>query len=432
MMMIDPAKYYEDVVTTKNIDYPNIKKGLDITKQFVIDNGLILIGGMAIDLAIKSTGADGIYDNTKLPDYDFLSSDSVSHSSKLANILCEEGLPSISDISALHVTTRRIRVNTVSVADIGYCPQIILDKIKYLEFDGLKIIHPHFQLMDIHRCLSFPFENPVYPVILHRWKRDMIRFDLLFTAFPIINDKDTISEKKMNTVNIDLINGSCVSGWAALSYWSDGTYKIPEGEPLHIVTDDFSYFVEKSEKPAIYMESLFGKLPRHVKVTIDGIDCEVYDNLGDNVSAEKVESHYVANLQHCMLIFLSKKYLSSVDINLYTSAYLNCMELVKLGAGKPGTFPSINVYGSKLWSDAYIIGRRDFASKLMDIKLENVDRPSPGYSKKPECDVVTTFDYSKSEYFALSGSVTDTFTPKTIEFYGVKDIICSENNYIDN
>jgi hypothetical protein len=221
---------------------------------------------MAIDLALKSIGLEGIYDNTKLPDYDFLSSESVTHSSKLSNMLCADGLPSISDISALHVTTRRVRVNTISVADIGYCPKLILDKIKYLEHDGLRVIHPHFQLMDIHRCLCFPFENPMYPVIVHRWERDMSRFDLLFEAFPITIEKNIAAEKKMIEVNVDFVDNSCVSGWAALSYWTDGTYKVPEGEPLHLITDDFEHFVSLSETPAIYYENLFGKLPRYMTI----------------------------------------------------------------------------------------------------------------------------------------------------------------------
>jgi hypothetical protein len=419
----DLAKYYEDIVTKENIDYPNIKNGLNLTKQFIIDNELILIGGMAIDLALKSTGSEGIYDNTKLPDYDFLSSNSIKHSSELAVMLCKLGITPISDISALHVTTRRVRINSVSVADIGYCPQSILEKIKYIEYEGLRIIHPHYQMIDIHHSLSFPFENPMYPVIIHRWKRDMLRYDLLFEAFPLVDE-----QSKLKWIDVDILplKGACITGWAAFSYWKNGTYKVPIGEPIHILTDDFNYYIGISETPAIYVQSLFGKLPRHVKVTINGIVCEVYDNLGENVSAEKIESHYVANIQHCMMIFLTKKYLdtnSSPEIcDEYIASYLECAELVKKG-DRPGILPSINIYGRKTWSDAYIIGRRDFAARLMNTKPDNVDRPGNGYPKSPNCITNVTFDYDGSNYFELSGKVTNTFLPKTIEFFGVTDII---------
>jgi hypothetical protein len=107
------------------------------------------------------------------------------------------------------------------------------------------------------------------------------------------------------------------------------------------------------------------------------------------------------------------------------------MELVKKGKGAVGVLPSINVYGSKLWSDAYVIGRRDFAARLMEVKVENIDRPQPGFPKKPDCNFTTRFDYSNSPYFALSGSVTDAFKTKTIEFYDVKDIINSDTDYLD-
>lgn len=426
----DLAKYYEDIVTKENIDYSNIKEGLDITRQYIIDNGLILIGGMAIDLALKSTGGDGIYDNTKLPDYDFMSPNSIRHSSELAVILCKVGLPSISDISALHITTRRVRVNSVSVADIGYCPQSILDKIKYIEYEGLRIIHPHYQIIDIHHSISFPFENPMYPVIIHRWKRDMARYDILFEAFPMETEAGR-ARPEWKEIDIEPFAGACITGWAAFSYWKDGTYRVPIGEPLHLLSDDFSYYVERSETPVVYVQSLFGKLPRHVKVTIQGIPCDVYDNLGENVSAEKVKKHYVANIQHCMLMFLSCLYLGpevSPDIKAeYMAVYLDGAALVA-GGGRAGVLPSIHTYGSKTWSEAYIIGRRDFAARLTGNKPDNVDRPGNGYPKSPDCYTNVTFDYDKSHYFALAGAVTEPFEPKTIEFFGVSDIISTEKN----
>ena len=48
------ADHCEDIVVARDINYPNVKQGLIITRQFIIDNNLILIGGMAIDIALRA------------------------------------------------------------------------------------------------------------------------------------------------------------------------------------------------------------------------------------------------------------------------------------------------------------------------------------------------------------------------------------------
>lgn len=47
--------------------------------------------------------------------------------------------------------------------------------------------------------------------------------------------------------------------------------------------------------------------------------------------------------------------------------------------------------------------------------------------QSPECVTNVTFDYNGSPYFALAGTVTEPFEPKTIEFFGVSDIISMES-----
>lgn len=427
------ADHYEDVVIKRDINYANVKRGLDITHKFIIHNKLILIGGMGIDIALKAANHKGIYPPDKLPDYDFLSPDSVTHSSELGACLCKNGLPNISIINAMHTTTRRVRVEFVQVADIGYCPKNIYDTLPYIEYEGMRVIHPHFQMMDIHRAMSLPFERPWAPVIFHRWKKDCIRYDLMADAYPVkYNGEELI---KLINVKIDskLLNGSCLAGWAAFSYWKTknmDVVAIPVGEPIHILTDDYSKFVTMGT-PIKYTEGRMGNIVRSMSIVINNQKYEIFDNLGDQVSAEKIDKMYVVNIQHVMQFLLAKIYLyldSSVHLkSLCKKLYVECANMIK-NSDEPGIIPSINVFGKFNWHESYIINRHEFAAKLNNIKLSRPDRPKNMYPAQPKCATDVDFDYKKSHYFAISGNVIDPFIPKTIEFFGETDIVTGHHN----
>jgi hypothetical protein len=420
------ADHCEDIVVARDINYPNVKQGLIITRQFIIDNNLILIGGMAIDISLRAQNKDGIYKSDKLPDYDFVTPDSVKHSAKLGAILCKKGLPSIAIINAMHTTTRRVRVDSHYCADMGYCPLNIFEKLPYIEYDGMRIIHPHFQCIDIHHSLSFPYENPTMPVVSHRWKRDMHRYDLLIDAYPVI--PSNVQPPKMVSYIPDerVLSGSCLTGWAALSYWKNGNIEVPFGEPIHILSDDFEQLVSMSEEDPVYFESAFGKIPRNVIVKINGTSYEVFDNLGEKVSAEKVGFMHVANLQHVMMIFLAKKYLC-VDspINAYyNTGYIEAAKMIP-GSTTLGVIPSINIYGIATWADSYIINRKQFANRLNNIKTAKSDTPKNIYPAAPGCNTSVTFDYNSSIYFNITGQRTSSFKPKMIKFLDIDDVVTS-------
>lgn len=93
---------------------------------------------------------------------------------------------------------------------------------------------------------------------------------------------------------------------------------------------------------------------------------------------------------------------------------------------EPGIIPSINVFGKFNWDEAYIINRREFAAKLNDIKLSRPDRPKNIYPAAPNCKSTVEFDYKKSHYFAISGTTTNTFIPKRLDFFGEEDIVTKQ------
>lgn len=387
------SKYCEDVVVKRASNYAPVARGLEMTREFIVKNKLILVGGMAINHALLDAGADPIYEPDALPDYDFLSPDSVKHGAMLARDVCLAGLPNLSVINGIHTSTRKVRVDTIVIADISYCP--MFDCIPYMKTcDGIKYIHPHFQMMDVHRALSFPFENPTQAVIFHRWTKDCERYDRLYAEYPITATDN--NEVKMVDVDVSELRGVCITGWAALDYYRRGakpstTFKVPRGERVQLLSDDFLKF------EGTHNDSRAGKMPR----SVIGSKYEVFDNRGEKVAANKVGDVWVANLQHVMMWLLVRVYLygDRVMNDAARAAYLECRALVVDGGFTPR---GDEVYGQHSFNSAYIISRERYRQRVSG-RVNQPDVPRNYYPTLSKCKVDDKFEYDKSNWFALSG-----------------------------
>ena len=190
-------------VIAESLDSDNvmISGALDIVKKFIVDRKLILFGGLAIDYALRLKG-DKIYSDTKRPDLDFLSPRNVDDAYDLADILAEAGFEAVGAIRGLHVQTMRVRVNFLEVADIGYAPAEIFDRLPTLNYQGMRIIHPDYQRMDMHMAFCFPFSGAPREDIFNRWEKDLKRFNMFEQHYPITiiddNSKPTIIRAELN------------------------------------------------------------------------------------------------------------------------------------------------------------------------------------------------------------------------------------------
>lgn len=160
--------------------------GLEIVARFVRDKKRILTGGVAIDFAMRAKGTQ-LYPDEMLafPDYDFVTPESVADSQDIADILYEEKLPNVSAIRAMHVQTRRTRIDNRTVADATYMPPDIYAKVPYIEYDGFRIVAPTYQRMDQHLALSRPFLGTPTESVFNRYKKDVERFNMLDEYYPI-------------------------------------------------------------------------------------------------------------------------------------------------------------------------------------------------------------------------------------------------------
>jgi hypothetical protein len=443
------SDFYKNLVNVRNAEYDTIMSALSIVRTFIEDRGLIIVGGMAIDFALKLKGSS-IYTDEEVPDYDFYSPTHTDHAYELGTILCDAGFKNISCVPAMHITTMRVRVDFVVVADITYCPNCLYKTIPTLDYKKLRVIHPYFQMMDQHRALSIPYENPGMEVMFHRWVKDMKRYDLLYKYYPVtvtapkaiddgnvtlsvddeksrinLSASDAKHAVKMQVIKIPvaLLEGVCLSGWSRIGYSIDKdvlTVTVPIGEPITILSDDYETFIKRCNiKDVKYYSEYIGRLPRRVRGSIK-IDrkyypLEVFDTHGSLISAKKLKGTgvYVCNIQNVMLYMLVTMFEASTpELKTFASVqYIKCRELVK-----GGEVPYVEAYGRHNFTHSFINSRKRTKGSIYNIKAPSI-QPSPMYPRAPACVNNKTFDYTSSEYFKTGYSQLKEFQKMELDPY---------------
>ena len=168
-----------------------IDPALDYVKSFIISRKLILFGGQAIDYALRLKGSF-LYPSDVRPDYDFLTPNSVKDAYDLVDILLAKGFTKVDAVRGLHVQTMRVRINLVPVADVGFVPLNIFEKLPTFDYMGMRIISPTYQRADMHIPMAFPFSGAPRENIFNRWKKDIKRLNLFQKFFPVEFEQEEI------------------------------------------------------------------------------------------------------------------------------------------------------------------------------------------------------------------------------------------------
>jgi len=214
------AKLYENVVTYHNPQIDQMKATIPIVKEFIRKRKLLIYGGTAIDYALRLKG-DCIYPEETLdvPDLDFYSPQHTEDAYDLVDILYQLGHKDMATHRGLYVLVMRVDIGGNNyVADIAYVDKNLFEHIPYVEYEGMRVMHPHYQMIDVHSSLSFPFDEAgsfYGEIIFNRWKKDIIRYNKLYKHYPIEAPKqsDVLAQ---STVAIDAGFGNNVfMGFAA-------------------------------------------------------------------------------------------------------------------------------------------------------------------------------------------------------------------------
>lgn len=202
-------KEYEVIAQQRDIDGTMTDIILNTVRKFIVSRQLILFGGLAIDYALKLKGS-GIYPDAQRPDFDFISDHSVEDAYDLADILFKAGYRDVGAMRGIHVQTMRVRADFIWVADIGYAPKEVYDKIPTFDFNGMRVVHPDYQRMDMHMALCFPFNGAPREDVFHRWRKDVKRFNLLNEYYPILDNDEIKTHQIQGELKIPLIgDGKC-------------------------------------------------------------------------------------------------------------------------------------------------------------------------------------------------------------------------------
>ena len=463
-------KFYEYKIYKHDIYNDEVSRAMDIVKRYIKREKRILTGGMAIDSALKiKNPGKGIYGKNVLPDYDFYTDEHFKDAYEIAQWLSRTNFTDISVIHAMHPSTMKVRIKFIVVADITYVPPHIFKNLPTLHYKGFKIIHPHYQMMDQHRSLSFPYENaPRETVQSARPAKDMKRYDLLYDAYPIhkklgdINQIKQIGLSKMREIPLKILDGQCIGGFLALIYWVQEMeqlgfkpkfnlgsfhiknekvkFQVPEKSAgLALFSDDMEQlYKDIKEQFNIQKEEFYNKfldkIPR--RILLDG-EWELLENV-QKITADKITPHniYSTNIQNIMMYMLIGYMLlnpGSNDIE-YLMGYLLCRDLLKWGIGKYyqttnqntkdklfRLFPSHKVYGEQNISEFYMVSKWNFNKRNKTLKDPIKDKnkyiqPHKVWDRDLKYKKVPRkyydFDYASSEIFNFGGDKVDNFYTK--------------------
>jgi hypothetical protein len=176
-----------------------IEDALRIVKEYIIKNKLLIVGGMAIDLALQMKNTRLYNPLYEIPDYDIISPNNIEHANNIGKILCNNKFENISIIPAIHHTTVRVQLLGYTVFDSTYVPEYIYNKIPNIKYKEFKFVDPNFQKINQYLSLSFLFKitGPSYN-ILNRFAKDIERFNLIDQYY---NLADKINLDKIKLTN---------------------------------------------------------------------------------------------------------------------------------------------------------------------------------------------------------------------------------------
>ena len=449
-------KEYENIIIKNDKFTEDTMIALGLVKKYIVKHKLLIVGGMAIDFALRLKGTK-LYEDDVLPDYDFYSPNYNTDAYHIAEKLKKAGLENISVINANHVSTMRVRVNYTVVADVTYMPKSIYDHLPFIVYRDIRIIHPHYQMIDQHRALSYPYENPPWEVITHRWKKDATRYNMLYEYYPLKYTEKNEDELKLGneiTISSIVFKDQCLSGFAGLLYWEFYAKKM--GYKNHNISlgkiqeDTGGYIIQipvDSHGISVYSDNVIqlrdelvkkydikeehqynrflDKLPH--KFILNNV-YELFDNKGYMLSAYKtINNIFIANLQNIMLYMLTNLIIlteiNSINNRGYSFyiGYITAQSIVKWAvdeykkspAKKYMPFlPSTEIYGTTEVSDSYINSKRQFLEKIHNkekVKLQpeiifpetfiNGKIPDKYYKFQPDKSSILQFDGAETKKY---------------------------------
>jgi hypothetical protein len=241
------------------------KRNIGLIKQFGRDKQLVVYGGYAQDVLLKSKNKPGIYNDDSNSDIEFYSPNYLKDAIELAKLFHNKkwgGYLGIAIREATHIGTLSLTVNGLQLADITFVPKHIYEKLPFIKQNGMRLIHPLIKTIDFYRV----FNDPYLSYFRLEDKNEFSRFKKNIEAFsleelvkvnktsPKIKCLDQkISKIIRNTISKNSTN-NIVIGQYALEYYKHFNKKptvlqVPFYEIISInYIKDVHYYRDELEK----------------------------------------------------------------------------------------------------------------------------------------------------------------------------------------
>lgn len=308
-------KKYENIRFELSPDSKIIRQAIDIVHNFIVNKGLILVGGQSMHYALVKKGMF-LYPPETLPDLDFISPNNFTHAIEIAETLIKKGFSDVNIINAMHVTTRRVRIKNVVVADVTYVPNEIFNNIPFVVYKDLKIIHPFIPIADQLKNISSPTINEPREVIFSRWEKDFKRLQLMFSIYNplsyyeaekhgVENFKEQTIQFQLNKEESKLLEIGYIAGFEILSH--------------HKITPQFNTgsFNQSKNTQTVFMPSYASGITRfvekleHLKPIIEQKSVKFYDKILDFPA----RAEYTTESGHKIIYYLLNENEFSIDSN---------------------------------------------------------------------------------------------------------------------
>lgn len=456
----DNAKKYEAISLHADPLYLKFKDSIDVVKQFIRERRLIIYGGTAIDYALRLKG-DNIYLDEALavPDLDVYSPDIVKDAYDLADIMYAKGYSEVRCIVGRYVRVLKVDIGDKHfAADIAFLAKPIYDLLPTVEYEGMRVVHPNFQRVDVHSSLAYPFDGAPLEVIFNRWNKDIVRFNKLHNAYPIDTSAAVMPDGLLTTMKIDrrltsevfagftayaLCRGVLVgmigedavnsAGIIKATYSIDSEYltvSVPwnKVEFLHHTPKQFI-----SKYPAQYQKyaSVGSMLPKHWVGDVHGVTVTLYSGAHrytcvgfvDNSAAPRLKftgvqwllAYFISGYLFTPLFTKGSSVDNKVASGVYLAMYLSTLKMVELAESalvdKVGSMtdddinkavflPNTYVYGDDNQSENQIIQNLNIISIREN---QPMSKPLPTNYYPARGNPHPTFNYDSSEYFIKDG-----------------------------
>jgi hypothetical protein len=417
------AKQIEQVRDMHHIYREALTECYKVVSNYIIRNKRILVGGMAIDNALRAKGSY-LYDTSKV-DYDFISPDFHKDAYNIGQELAKK-FSGVSIIGARHVSTMRVRYEFIPVADITYVPKNIYDNIPVIEYMGMKNIHPHFQMIDQHRAMTHGLENPPQETIISsRYEKDVKRYILLSQFYPIPVPNGLKVKLNHYEVPYSYVYGNCLGGYASAIYWLKKIgintnasiafsrkklhLSIPDDGKIVIISDDFKSLLRKfPDAKLTYYNSFLDKASRHIEVETTDMKYDIYDNKGEKIVAEDLGKLHILGMSGTMAWLLLQGLFYKNEWCLYLYKHL---KTAFISDGHTKYLPSFTFYGKYNWSDSYLLHLDRQLNKLGYKKLDTLSVPRNFHPKQGDTipEDAYKFDPVKSVFYQQDGQQCDPF-----------------------